>query len=1094
MLFQIISTILGIYLTILIGCVIFESLKYEKLVLSKGIKLFQSLHMSLLNLFVKPKKEKPVAVIKPTPKVMEEVRPIEEKTQEVQVSSPQMFQQITINDRERFLRGAGMAVLQFTDSGWDSLLRINEEYHLHDDYSSYELNALLEKGVWCKSERKSSNEILLNILAGSYIFYTMYTEDDKQRNSQSGSTSTGRKNSRFLVTKTVYARSVLNKWELESFLDYGVYVKSSWRVNKPSEKGKRPQEQYSDYSSELIQEIYKKQKSYSLNLQQDEEEYFEKLVQWKEFVELNEKAGKESAKKSELAYEHFKPSPDYAVEGNVFRFYIDQTPHALKPTDVVTFHGYYDQVRVHAKGTIRQVTKEFLDIRIMDHYHIDRIPSKGKLINDFNNRSYQIQLDTLSQMVEHNKPLSRLIEDPKSSIPPIQKDIKIKNEQIEANKVQVKAVQKALGTKDLFLIQGPPGTGKTSVITEIIEQFVSSGQKVLISSQSNLAVDNVFEKIGNHPGIRSVRCGKEEKILDTVIPFKLENRAVKMQGEIAQNVQAQLELDQEQIRLVNQHDHLLKELIRYYEKTEMLIQEITEWTNKQQHLLKHSNVPANVEKRKRLTMIDKQEDDRNRLRARNDLIDFKLDGYRQMAGKLNPLSKLWKIYIIGQKKRNSTKIQTLTDQVTSLKTSLDELHQQVEIEVKKSKDYLQASHHIVACQQQTEQLRAEIDDFIQTLPATIAGNFGSNMTLSEAKGQYQEISQLSDNVQSRSNLMSDWLEYLKTDEESLHNLLMENVDVIGSTCIGVATDHNLDGIEFDVAIIDEASRATVPETLVPMARAKKTILVGDHQQLPPTISHEIVALCDESEFSLPYKQSLFEQLIQQVNEESSILLSEQYRMNPLISNFISSSFYNGKYRAGKGTDEKVFPSLFFDKPLCFIDTSNYENKGESKFPKQGYSNELEAEFVIKALRQIVNDVKGSPQHGKIEVGVIAPYKKQKQLILSKVNEDKEIDLSLIDLEVETLDAFQGREKDIIIFSFTRSNRSGELGHTKELYRVNVGLSRAKKLLILIGDSTTLKKAKEEKINTVLNNLIQYILTSGNFKVVWTEDRIKEESK
>ncbi|WP_226679072.1 DEAD/DEAH box helicase [Mesobacillus jeotgali] len=995
------------------------------------------------------------------------------------------FQNLAVNDRERFIKGTGMAVLQFTDTGWDLFDSINKG-HGFREYSTYELNALMEKGVWCKAEKKPNNDLLLNILAGSFIFYTALAKAEADPSAQNRPTS------RFVVTKTAYARQMQNKKELESFLDYGVYVKTSWRVNKPSEKGHRRHERPTDYSAELYGLIFGQQSQYTLQLSEKDVEAFEKLDRWKEFVVLNEKVDKDLTRKNEVVYTHFRPSPDYAIEGNVFRFFLEGPVNSLKPAEVVSFFGYYGQTRAQGKGTIRQIDKEFIDVRIMDYYPIDRIPVKGKMVSDFHNRSYQIQLETITHLAGHNRQLSRIIEDPKLSTPPDRAETEIHNSLIKANKAQVEAVQKAIGTKDLFLIQGPPGTGKTSVITEIIEQYAAAGKKVLISSQSNLAVDNVFEKIGNHPSIKSIRAGKEERILDTVIPYKLENRAVEMQQEISSHVKTQMEQDQETIRTAGTCQDSLNKLMGLYEQAENARKGIVETERKRKELFEVSDVPANLEKKKIEKELDMHEDLLLRLTTKNDLIRMDLEDIRS-AGKENLVAKLKVQFLTKQAAKNTQKIPQVKEQIVSLKARVELLQRQITAEVKATAGYERTVEQIARMNQQIQAIQTEIVGILENLPEIIAEGFYPGMGLSEANGAYQELASLGGHVKARAALMEDWLEFLKTDEESLHRLLIENVDVIGSTCIGVATDHNLDGIEFDVAIIDEASRATVPETLVPMARAQKTILVGDHKQLPPTISYEVDLACEESGFPLPYKQSLFEQLIEQTGPHSSVMLTEQFRMNPLISGFISDSFYSGKYKAGAGTEEKMFPSLFFDKPLCFIDTANYQDKGEKKIPKQGYSNELEAELVVKSLKQIVKDIKEKELEAKVEVGVIASYKRQKQLILSKVN-DAGLDTSLIDIEVETLDAFQGREKDIIIFSFTRSNRWGELGFSKELYRINVGLSRARKLLILVGDSATLKTANEEKANIVLNQLIQYILLSGNFKVVWTEQPTKETAR
>lgn len=295
------------------------------------------------------------------------------------------------------------------------------------------------------------------------------------------------------------------------------------------------------------------------------------------------------------------------------------------------------------------------------------------------------------------------------------------------------------------------------------------------------------------------------------------------------------------------------------------------------------------------------------------------------------------------------------------------------------------------------------------------------------------------------------------------------LDVVMGTCIGIGLDLGLakSGLKFDTVIIDEAGKANLSETTVPMQLGKKYILVGDNKQLPPYMdSLEIETFMAESDANLTKEEvenalssSLFSDFLLDTNlpEGNKILLNYQYRMNPEIGNYISNLFYAGKLNNGKGTENQVCGLDGFPNAVTFIDTTTNEcldNRNiayESGNSQEGWCNYKELkvfqERLLPRLLRLCTD------NHLITVGIITPYRKQQTLLMKEVKD------SLLEKSVYTIDSIQGGEFDIVILSLVRSfntkNGNRTVGFLDDMRRLNVALSRAKKKLIIIGNLKTL---------------------------------------
>ncbi len=296
--------------------------------------------------------------------------------------------------------------------------------------------------------------------------------------------------------------------------------------------------------------------------------------------------------------------------------------------------------------------------------------------------------------------------------------------------------------------------------------------------------------------------------------------------------------------------------------------------------------------------------------------------------------------------------------------------------------------------------------------------------------------------------------------------LLDEADIICATNI-TAGSELLENRKFDLSVIDEATQATQPAALIPYLKADKTILIGDHQQLPPTVVNQEAA---KNGLSI----SLFEKLIEIYQEDLSSLLEIQYRMNREIMGFSSIYFYDNNLKAAESVadqklsdlgleigEENCFTakSLKSEYPLVFLDTKEMRANERSFEGSNSYDNPVESEIVLDILDRAM---KSSLTEN--DIAVIAAYKDQVDLI-NQHNKFK-------DVEIDTVDAFQGREKEMIIFSAVRSNDQNNIGFLRDLRRLNVALTRAKRKMIFIGDSSTISK------NDAYVKLLKYIQKSG----------------
>ncbi|WP_304873228.1 AAA domain-containing protein [Bacteroides acidifaciens] len=287
-----------------------------------------------------------------------------------------------------------------------------------------------------------------------------------------------------------------------------------------------------------------------------------------------------------------------------------------------------------------------------------------------------------------------------------------------------------------------------------------------------------------------------------------------------------------------------------------------------------------------------------------------------------------------------------------------------------------------------------------------------------------------------------------TELEILINAdLFDSARVIASTL--VSSNHRLlNGRRFPTLFIDEAAQALEAACWIAIRKADRVILAGDHCQLPPTIK------CIEAARG-GLEHTLMEKIVQQKPSAVS-LLKVQYRMHEAIMQFPSDWFYHGELEAAPEVRHRGI--LDFDTPMNWIDTSGMDFHEEFVGESFGRINKEEANLLLQELETYINRIgKERILEERIDFGLISPYKAQVQYLKSKIKGSSFLRPFRSLITVNTIDGFQGQERDVIFISLVRANEDGQIGFLNDLRRMNVAITRARMKLVILGDAATLTR-------------------------------------
>lgn len=638
---------------------------------------------------------------------------------------------------------------------------------------------------------------------------------------------------------------------------------------------------------------------------------------------------------------------------------------------------------------------------------------------------------------------------------------RLKTQKYPPNDSQMMAIKKGINSKDVFLVMGPPGTGKTTVILEWVRYFVKEEHKrVLVSSQNNKAVDNVLARLAEEKDIDIIRIGSEAKLQQEVIPYMFENKLISLNRNIDEATQG----------IIDELDNTLKNWGDFRKKIVLYTQQMSQIDDLDENL-KISIEEQLVPLRKR----QKQ--------SWEELLRYKSE-YRDKKHELQKTNKHIKNYessnVIIRKLTESKYNENLRIS-KELENRLNELKDEIKVcttDFYKYKEMFDVNEKIIREKHVQETVKKknklkkyyeEINHGLPSLPH-VAHLFESVAIFENDFETLQKVRLLLDRIDAELKRTKALLEAETTWREdvvgkqnyALNEILLETVDLVGATCIGVNSQPRFSNIQFDVTIIDEAGQIQIHNALVPMSVSNKLIMLGDYKQIPPSVDQELLEKCIDNNIETDLlRKSLFEMMFERLPETNRMMLDTQYRMPGEIADIISEWFYNSEYKSPsfKRNLAGIIPGIS-SKPFVVIDTSMVLERYEQRTQEHGSYNVFEADICSQIINYVIREKIDISLN---EIGIISAY--GDQVIQIKKALSGIIPIETANAMVATLDSFQGQERELIIYSFTKSSTKKpdrrRIGFLNELRRLNVAMSRCKKTLIMIGDMKFLSECMNQ---------------------------------
>ncbi|EFC85398.1 DEAD/DEAH box helicase [Parafrankia sp. EUN1f] len=655
---------------------------------------------------------------------------------------------------------------------------------------------------------------------------------------------------------------------------------------------------------------------------------------------------------------------------------------------------------------------------------------------------------------------------------------------------QLDAFQRARGEPDLLLVLGPPGTGKTWTITEMAIAEAAAGRagegrarRVLVTSQSNRAVDNVLRGLADQ--LRCVRVGNPEALTGPARELTAEVQVGALKDDVLRNTEpimsalapfADVGASQDdagfRLGLLGEH---LAEARQADRDVQARDAELDDITRRLRAPLEPEIAQAQAEIDRLNVVMERQRDRHARAR----------DRYEKAAARRVP--RWWAGIRRRGLDRRDRAVRAAAERVDAAERELATarawhggLLEQVALLVtqdsvggrllaEREHAWGRRERALTHTARTAEPLYAELE----LAGCGLVRPDGETDDVAVWEQRERKLLDAVGLARTRASLLDDWRGRIPSADEELKHELVSYADVIAATCIGVSTKKLLSGLDFDLAIVDEAGQIALPDLLVPLVRARRSVLVGDHKQLPPYLDNDVAQWSRElvpgTEISASavaetrdiVGRSEFERLFERIGAEHGVTLTTQRRMPETVATFISNAFYGGvlaTIHPGSG------PDPLFTSPLAFVDTSDQPpaRRGESRAGANGgISNRLEADLIAALLASYGG-------HHR-DWAVIVPYREQVQLLRQTLVRRLGGPVSVED-NIGTVDAFQGNERDLIIYGFTRSNRGGEVGFLSELRRLNVAMTRTRRQLVLVGDLETLGRSRDEGFRALIGEL------------------------
>lgn len=767
--------------------------------------------------------------------------------------------------------------------------------------------------------------------------------------------------------------------------------------------------------------------------QRNEDKYQKNIiVKWKNILELEKK--QIDQEKSTLRYRNLKINERDAsleIEINIDMEY-ELNYNYEDMLQMTTKKNIHKSIDV---GHMREFSDGHMIIDLIPQVDYTNIANSGEISVSMKMADIAIDrkrkaLKSIQYKENVNPEISDIIFNPSSATSKdnlIFRKTDCKSKEIDQSKLI--SLEKALSADNMFLLQGPPGTGKTTFISELVYQILNGNPKykgnpdakILIASQSNVAVDHSLAKIKKLiPDIKMIRIGVLDKLAESSKEYTLDIFCREWTQKVIENCK--------------------EALVRYKKKIEIdeSLQE------KNSIIIEIENITNELEKLTgELEKVEVEIEKINILDSKWQFVNEKITTMKQMVTtKTDSVTE----------EQLSQIIDTFIDNLSGLN---DKLAMVIEESIALSEQKMELQKHYIRINEELRIKEHEADEWKELLGVSSSEEYlqaksDIQKLLKENKKKYAKYSRIE-------GLCKEWQKRVTQGDGLLQESIADST-LVGATCLGIASLSSAIDLKFDWVIVDEAGKATPSEILVPICLGRKVVLVGDHKQLPPVVDEALLKLQDKERMNISKEDlelSLFEYLEKNINDDCKNILNEQYRMNPVIGELISKLFYDNTLVSKTLMEEKTIPLKMYDgKPLVWLSTADRADRKEEMIV-DSYRNTCEAKVIFEQLLKI--DAELEKLKLKKETAVIAGYRGQRDRLTRLYESKFKTRFHNMTVEINTVDAFQGRETDIVFYSIVRSNDDGKLGFLKDVRRLNVAFSRARELLVVVGDHQCAKR-------------------------------------
>lgn len=641
---------------------------------------------------------------------------------------------------------------------------------------------------------------------------------------------------------------------------------------------------------------------------------------------------------------------------------------------------------------------------------------------------------------------------------------------------QLRAFRRALAVEDLMLVLGPPGTGKTRVISQVADAAATGDgagrapQRVLLTSHSNRAVDNILPNLADRLVV--VRVGNPGVVTEEGKPYLLDAHVRDLRGRILAGTADGLA----GLAAVEVAEKWAAELRNRLDAFAAALEESGRALGHLDEARRAAGGPAQAE-------VDA-------LGAALAGVDHRLDRVRRSVERATrrgrtPLLGWWYRRRLGGLQ---AKADRLHHERQATHDRLDRARRVLEEVTATAPAVRAAVTRLTAAARRAEEARASALTAAHAARAAVGGSEppppvadtedqeATRHDLTALAGWLERRLPV---LRARARLLSDWRREVSGATDQLYPELIRYADVIAATTVGTGSRPELSGVDFDLVVVDEAGQVGTADLLVPLVRARRAVLVGDQHQLPPFLGSEVEAWGREvggPRVREVLAKSALELLVDRLPAANVVPLTRQRRMPAVIAEFASRFFYRNTLETARAHEHR---DELFGSPFVFVDTSllperrRYERPARERDHRQkGVHNPAEALLLSRLAAHY--DALGR------EWAVIVPYTAQVKRITSSlvrlIGDEPRIGLN-----VGSVDSFQGGERDVILYGFTRGNADGRVGFLDELRRANVAFTRAKGQLVLVGDLSTLTRATDDGFRALAEALRDYVATAGEIR-------------